>query len=108
MVEKVLRVLRVLRVLKFDGPFGPEGCGIAFGDEYEVSVTGFPSRPTRHSERGEESRYAKHMREMLLNTSQREGAAGCKEEGNRLPASCCRLVPAGCLWIHQQELHYGD
>ena len=29
------------RVLKFDGAFGPEGCGIAlFGDEYEVSVTG--------------------------------------------------------------------
>ena len=30
------------RVLKFDGAFGPEGCGIALsGDEYEVSVTGF-------------------------------------------------------------------
>ena len=29
------------RVLKFDGAFGPEGCGIALtGDEYEVSVTG--------------------------------------------------------------------
>ena len=28
------------RVLKFDGAFGPEGCGIALtGDEYEVSVT---------------------------------------------------------------------
>ena len=30
------------RVLKFDGAFGPEGCGIALtGDEYKVSVTGF-------------------------------------------------------------------
>ena len=30
------------RVLKFDGAFGPEGCGIALtGDEYEVSVTRF-------------------------------------------------------------------
>ena len=30
------------RVLKFDGTFGPEGCGIALtGDEYKVSVTGF-------------------------------------------------------------------
>ena len=29
------------RVLKFDGAFGPEGCGIALtGDAYEVSVTG--------------------------------------------------------------------
>ena len=28
------------RVLKFDGAFGPEGCGIALsGDEHEVSVT---------------------------------------------------------------------
>ena len=30
------------RVLKFDGAFGPEGCGIALlGDEYKVSVTCF-------------------------------------------------------------------
>ena len=30
------------RVLKFDGAFGPEGCGIALsGDAYKVSVTGF-------------------------------------------------------------------
>ncbi len=30
------------RVLKFDGAFGPEGCGIALtGDEHKVSVTGF-------------------------------------------------------------------
>ena len=30
------------RVLKFDGAFGPEGCGIALsGNAYEVSVTGF-------------------------------------------------------------------
>ena len=29
------------RVRKFDGAFGPEGCGIALaGDEYKVSVTG--------------------------------------------------------------------
>ena len=29
------------RVRKFDGAFGPEGCGIALtGDEYEASVTG--------------------------------------------------------------------
>ncbi len=29
------------RVLRFDGAFGPEGCGIALtGDEHEVSVTG--------------------------------------------------------------------
>ena len=29
------------RVLKFDGAFGPEGCGIALsGDAYKVSVTG--------------------------------------------------------------------
>lgn len=32
------------RVLKFDGAFGPEGCGIALtGDEYEVDVTYLPS-----------------------------------------------------------------
>ena len=31
------------RVLKFDGAFGPEGCGIALtGDEYKVSVTDSP------------------------------------------------------------------
>ena len=31
------------RVRKFDGAFGPEGCGIALtGDEYEVSVTSLP------------------------------------------------------------------
>ena len=44
MKEKVLRIDRPegRRVLKFDGAFGPEGCGIALsGDEYEVSVTGF-------------------------------------------------------------------
>ena len=30
------------RVLRFDGPCGPEGCGIALtGDKYKVSVTGF-------------------------------------------------------------------
>ncbi len=30
------------RVLKFDGAFGPEGCGIALtGNAYKVSVTGF-------------------------------------------------------------------
>ena len=34
------------------------------------------------------------MREMLLNTSRRERAARCRGEGNRQPASCCRLVPA--------------
>lgn len=29
------------RVLKFDGAFGPEGCGIALtGNAYKVSVTG--------------------------------------------------------------------
>ena len=50
-VQKVQRVQRgkVLRidrpdgrkVLKFDGAFGPEGCGIALtGDEYKGSVTG--------------------------------------------------------------------
>ena len=40
--EKVLRIDRPAgrRVLKFDGAFGPEGCGIALsGDEHEVSVT---------------------------------------------------------------------
>ena len=43
MVWRVLRIDRPdgRRVLKFDGTFGPEGCGIALtGDEYEVSVTG--------------------------------------------------------------------
>ena len=30
-----------VRVLKFDGAFGPEGCGIALlGNAYKVSVTG--------------------------------------------------------------------
>ena len=30
------------RVLRFDGPCGPEGCGIALTDDkYKVSVTGF-------------------------------------------------------------------
>ena len=50
------------KVLKIDRPLAggfsgltalqAEGCGIAAfgGDEYEVSVTGLPSRPTRHSE----------------------------------------------------------
>ena len=40
---KVLKIDRPdgRRVLKFDGAFGPEGCGIALtGDEYKVSVTG--------------------------------------------------------------------
>ena len=38
------------RVLKFDGAFGPEGCGIALlGDEYEVSVTGFTFSVIWHS-----------------------------------------------------------
>ena len=46
----------------------------------------FPPSSSFRAE-GEESRYAKHMREMLLNTSQREGAAGGKGEGNRLPAA---------------------
>ena len=37
------------RVLKFDGAFGPEGCGIALsGDEYEVSVTDLPFCIIRH------------------------------------------------------------
>ena len=42
--RKVLRMDRPdgRRVRKFDGAFGPEGCGIALtGDEYKVSVTGF-------------------------------------------------------------------
>ena len=31
------------RVLRFDGAFGPEGCGIALtGDKYKVSVTDSP------------------------------------------------------------------
>jgi hypothetical protein len=36
---------RVLKVLRFDSPYEAEGCGIAAfgGDEYEVSVTGFPA-----------------------------------------------------------------
>ena len=35
------------RVLRFDSGFAAEGCGIALsGDEYEVSVTGLPSRRT--------------------------------------------------------------
>ena len=41
--EKVLRIDRPdgRRVRKFDGAFGPEGCGIALtGDAYEDSVTG--------------------------------------------------------------------
>ena len=34
------KVLKVLKVLRFDGPFGPEGCGLPLrGNEYEVSVT---------------------------------------------------------------------
>ena len=55
MKEKVLRIDRPegRRVLKFDGAFGPEGCGIALsGDEYEVSVTDLPFciiRYDRHS-----------------------------------------------------------
>ena len=42
-MNKVLKMDRPdgRRVLKFDGAFGPEGCGITLsGDEYEVSVTG--------------------------------------------------------------------
>ena len=44
--RKVLKIDRPdgRRVLKFDGAFGPEGCGIALsGGEYEVSVTGIDS-----------------------------------------------------------------
>ena len=38
------------RVRKFDGPCGPEGCGIALaGDEYEVSVTGFTFSVVRYN-----------------------------------------------------------
>ena len=40
---KVLRIDRPdgRRVLKFDGAFGPEGCGLPLrGNTYEVSVTG--------------------------------------------------------------------
>ena len=38
------------KVLKFDGAFGPEGCGIALlGDEYKVSVTGFTFSIIWHS-----------------------------------------------------------
>ena len=49
-----VRVLKMDRpdgrkVLKFDGAFGPEGCGIALsGDEYEVSVTDLPFCIIRH------------------------------------------------------------
>ena len=42
-VGKVLRIDRPggRRVLRFDGAFGPEGCGIVlWGDEHKVSVTG--------------------------------------------------------------------
>ncbi len=51
-MEKVLKIDRPggRRVLKFDSRAAAEGCGIACGDEYEVSVTGIPSRRTRHSE----------------------------------------------------------
>ena len=55
MKEKVLRIDRPegRMVLKFDGAFGPEGCGIALsGDKYEVSVTDLPFciiRYDRHS-----------------------------------------------------------
>ena len=48
---KVLRMDRPRgrRVLKFDGAFGPEGCGIALsGDEYKVSVTGLAFCITWH------------------------------------------------------------
>ena len=45
------------------------------GDEYEDSVTGFAFPPHRHPERSEGSRYLKHMRQSVVNTSQREGAA---------------------------------
>ena len=41
--EKVLRIDRPdgRRVLKFDGAFGPEGCGLPLcGNAYKVSVTG--------------------------------------------------------------------
>ena len=53
--RKVLKIDRPdgRRVLKFDGAFGPEGCGIALsGGEYEVSVTDLPFciiRYDRHS-----------------------------------------------------------
>ena len=37
------------RVRKFDGAFGPEGCGIALsGDAYKVSVTGLAFRVIWH------------------------------------------------------------
>ena len=42
--KKVLRIDRPdgRRVLKFDGPLGPEGCGLPLcGNAYKASVTGF-------------------------------------------------------------------
>ena len=42
MIWRVLRIDRPdgRRVLKFDGAFGPEGCGLPLrGNAYEVSVT---------------------------------------------------------------------
>ena len=33
------------KVRKFDGPCGPKGCGIAFGDGYKVNVTRFTFPP---------------------------------------------------------------
>ena len=65
--------------------------------EEGACVTCFPSRPHCHSERSEESRCRQMLTHLLLNTSGREGAAGCKDEGNRLQAFGFRLVPANAL-----------
>ena len=62
------------KVLKFDRPLAgrflgltglwPEGCGIAFGDEYIVSVTYYPYRlPLVILSDSEKSRYLQHMRQ---------------------------------------------
>ena len=62
------------KVLKFDRPLAgrflgltglwPEGCGIAFGDEYIVSVAYYPYRlPLVILSDSEESRYLRHMRQ---------------------------------------------
>ena len=67
------------KVLTFDRPLAgrflgltglwPEGCGIAFGDEYIVSVAYYPYRlPLVILSDSEGSRYLQHMRQKLLNT----------------------------------------
>ena len=58
--------------------------------EEGACVTGFSSRPHRHSKRSEESRYSLHLRQTVINTSRREGC---------ISADTFRFIIKNCLTV---------